>query len=164
VSYTKASLADLEAAGAAATDTGAAAVDSGERAGAFSAEMEAGVDEVTAALWTHVEQLATRLRDEANSAMQKLGAADWEGQSREMAQAAESSLHARLDATLVTAQDGTQRFRATTMEQADAFVAGVRGQFAGVLASVDVAYRDLAQAEATFAANLQQADQTIRFE
>lgn len=163
MSYTKATLSDVEAAEAVATDTGAAAAETGDSATDFSTRMESGVEDVTTALRTHFGQVATRMRDEAAAAMTRLGAADWEGNSREMAAAAESSLHRRVDATLASAEQGTDEFRDRLLTQANEFVEGVRGRFATVLGTVDIAYRDLAQAEAAFATNLRQADDTVQF-
>jgi hypothetical protein len=162
MSYTKATLGDLAAAESTATDTGAAATESGQRAGDLSAEMERGVDDVAASLRTHFESLVTRMQGQADTAMSTLGAADWEGKSREMARDAESSLKGRLEVVMTSAMAGTDEFRLSLTNDAQAFVEGVRGQFATVMNNVDVAFQDLAAAEAAFAENLRDADETIQ--
>lgn len=162
MSYTKATLGDLTTAETTATQTGAAATESGERAGTVSADMEAGVMEVTDALRSHFEQIVTTMQDQSARAMSRLGAADWEGKSREMAIQADASLKARLDGVLTAALSGTDEFRTSLSADAQAFVDGVRGQFATVMNSVDVAFQDLAAAEAAFAQNLQEADETVQ--
>jgi hypothetical protein len=104
------------------------------------------------------------MRQEAGHASAQLGTADWEGRSRETAIAAESSLQAALTSTLQEATTGTEQFRTTTTAEAGVFVEGVRGQFYAVLQRIDDAFQQLAGAEASFAANLQQADGSVRFE
>jgi hypothetical protein len=162
MSYTKAALGDLTTAEATATRTGTAATESGERAGSVSADMEAGVVDVTDALRTHFEQIVTTMQDQSARAMSRLGTADWEGKSREMAVQADASLKARLDGVLVAALSGTGEFRQSLSADAQAFVDGVRGQFAGVMNSVDLAFQDLAAAEAAFAQHLAEADETVQ--
>jgi hypothetical protein len=164
VSYTKATLADLEAAQQDATQTGAAASEAGTRASDDAGHLQAGIERVSDALLTHFHQLADAMRQEARNASAQLGTADWEGRSREMAIAAESSLQTAVSSTLQEAEAGTERFRATMTAEAGAFVEGVRGQFNAVLQRIDGAFQELAGAEATFAANLQQADESVRFD
>jgi hypothetical protein len=162
MSYTKATLGDLTAAESTATQTGAAASESAQRAGSVSADMEAGVIEVTEALRSHFEQIATTMQDQSARAMSRLGAADWEGRSREMAVQADASLKARLDGVMASALSGTEEFRQTLSTEAQVFVDGIRGQFAGVMNSVDLAFQDLAAAESAFAQNLAEADETVQ--
>jgi hypothetical protein len=160
--YTRATLGDLTTAEATATQTGAAATASGDRAGTVAGDMEAGVIEVTDALRSHFEQLVTTMQDQSARAMSRLGTADWEGKSREMAIQADASLKARLDGVLGAALTGTEEFRQSLSVDAQAFVDGVRGQFATVMNSVDLAFQDLAAAEAAFAQNLVEADETVQ--
>jgi hypothetical protein len=164
VSYTRATLGDLEAAQQDATRTGAAATDTGLRASADAGHMQAGIERIGDALLTHFRSIADAMRQEAGHASAQLGTADWEGRSRETAIAAESSLQAALTSTLQEATTGTEQFRTTTTAEAGVFVEGVRGQFYAVLQRIDDAFQQLAGAEASFAANLQQADGSVRFE
>jgi hypothetical protein len=164
VSYTKATLADLTAAQQDASQTGAAASAAGARAADDAGQAQAGIERVSDALLTHFRQLADAMRQEAQAASAQLGTADWEGRSREMAVAAEGALHQALTSTLQGAEEGTESFRTTATAEAAAFTEGVRGRFQGVLQRIDEAYQDLAGAEATFAANLQQADDSVRFD
>jgi hypothetical protein len=164
VSYTKATIGDLEAAQRDAALTGAAATDAGARATDDAGAMQAGIERVSDALRSHFERVAEAMRQEARNAANQLGTADWEGRSREMAVAAEASLQAALSSTLQEAEAGTERFRATMTAEAGAFVEGIRGQFNGVLQRIDGAFQELAGAEATFAANLQEADGSVRFD
>jgi hypothetical protein len=164
VSYTRATLGDLEAAQQDATRTGAAATDAGLRAAADAGHMQAGIERISEALTTHFHAVADAMRQEATTAGVQLGTADWEGRSREMAVAAESSLQAALTATLQAAEADTERFRTTMTAEAGAFVEGTRGQFNAVLQRIDDAFQQLAGAEASFATNLQQADGSVRFE
>jgi hypothetical protein len=164
VSYTKATVADVEAARQDATSTGAAATDAGARAADHSGQMQVGIERVTDALLSHFHQLADAMRQEARTAANQLGTADWEGRSREMAIAAEGSLQSALTDTLHEAEAGTERFRTTMTAEAGTFVEGIRGRFNGVLQEIDRAFQDLAGAEAAFAANLQQADGSVQLE
>jgi hypothetical protein len=164
VSYTKASLADLEAVQQDATRTGTAATDAGLRAADDAGHMQAGIERIGEALLTHFHAIADAMRQEAATAGAQLGTADWEGRSRELAVAAESSLQTALTTTLQDAEAGTERFRSTTTAEAGAFVEGIRGEFSAVLQRIDDSFQQLAGAEATFAANLQQADDAVRFE
>jgi len=164
VSYTKATLGDLAAAQDDATRTGAAATEAGARAVDGSGQLQAGIERVTDALLTHFTTIAGSMREEARSASAQLGTADWEGQSREMAVAAETSLNTALTTTLQEATTGTEQFRSTMTAEATAFVEGVRGQFNGVLQRIDEAFQQLATAESAFAENLQEADASVRFQ
>jgi hypothetical protein len=164
VSYTKATLGDIESAQQDATQTGAAATDAGTRASEDAGHMQAGIERVSDALLTHFHTIADAMRQEATNASNQLGTADWEGKSREMAIAAESSLQTALTSTLQEAETGTEQFRTTMSAEAAAFVEGIRGQFNAVLQRIDGSFQELAGAEATFAANLQQADESVRFE
>jgi hypothetical protein len=163
VSYTKATLSDVEAAESAATDTGSAAVDSGSRATEFSGQMQSGIDEVAGALLNHFQQVADGLRQEASRATQQLNSTDWEGKSKEMAVQAEHTLHTRLDATMASAEEGTTSFRDAMSRQANEFVSLVRDDFGQIMNNVDTAFQDLAKAERTFAENLRLADETVQF-
>jgi hypothetical protein len=164
VSYTKATIGDIEAARQGAAQTGAAATEAGTRAADDAGQMQAGIERVGDALLAHFHGLAEAMRLEARDAANQLGTADWEGRSREMAIAAESSLQTALTATLHEAEAGTERFRTTMASEAGVFVEGIRGQFNGVLQRIDEAFQDLAGAEAAFAANLQEADGSVRFD
>jgi hypothetical protein len=163
VSYTKATVADVEAAQAAATDTGTAATDSGSRATEFSTQMHSGIDEVANALLNHFQQVADGLRQEASRATQQLNSTDWEGKSKEMAIQAEQNLHTRLDTTMASAEEGTRSFRDTMSTQANEFVSVVRDDFGQIMSNIDTAFQDLAKAERAFAENLQLADETVQF-
>jgi hypothetical protein len=164
VSYTKATVGDLEAAQQEAASTGAAATDAGARAADDSGQMQAGIERVTDALLAHFQQLADAMRQEARAAANQLGTADWEGRSRELAVAAEASLQSALSNTLQEAEAGTEQFRATMTAEAGAFVESVRGQFHGVLQEVDRSFQELAGAEGAFATTLQQADESVQFD
>jgi hypothetical protein len=163
VSYTKATIGDIEAAQQDATRTGAAATDAGVRAADDAGQMQAGIERLSDALLGHFHRIAEAMRHEARSAASQLGTADWEGRSRELAIAAESSLQAALSSTLQEAEAGTERLRTTMTSEAGVFVEGIRGRFNGVLQRIDEAFQELAGAEATFTANLQQADESVRF-
>jgi DNA-binding LacI/PurR family transcriptional regulator len=163
VSYTKATVADVDAAEAAATDTGAAASESGASATEFANQMQSGIDEISQALLAHFRQVADGLRQEARRATQQLTSTDWEGQSKEMAVQAEQTLHSRLDATMAAAEEGTTEFNTVMSQQATDFVALVREDFNQIMGNVDVAFQDLATAERTFAENLRLTDETVRF-
>jgi hypothetical protein len=164
LSYTKATLGDLEVAQQRATQTGASATDAGARAADDAGQLQAGIERISEALLSHFRQLADVMRQQARMAHDQLGAADWEGRSREMALAAETSLQAAVADTLQGAEAGTERFRAEMAAETGAFVEGVRGRFNGVMQEIDRAFQDLAGAEAAFATSLQQADGTVRFD
>jgi hypothetical protein len=163
VSYTKATVADVDAAEATATDTGAAAAESGANATEFANQMQGGIDEIAQALLSHFQQVADGLRQEASRATQQLTSSDWEGKSKEMALQAEQTLHRRLDATMASAEEGTTNFNTVMSKQAADFVSVVREDFNQILSNVDVAFQDLAKAERTFAENLRLADETVQF-
>jgi hypothetical protein len=164
MSYTKATLADLEVAQQRAAQTGTSATDAGARAVDDSGQMQAGIERITDALLAHFRQLADAMRQQVRSADDQLGTADWEGRSRQMAVAAAASLQTAVADTLQGAEAGTERFRATMTAEAGVFVEGVRGRFNAVLQEIDRAFQDLAGAEAAFAADLQHADDTVRFD
>lgn len=163
MSYTKATVSDVDAAEAAATETGSAATESGTRATDFSTQMQSGIDEVANALLNHFQQVAEGLRDEASRATQQLTSTDWEGKSKDMAINAEQSLHTKLNATMAAAEEGTASFRDTMSTQATDFVNVVRNDFGQIMSNVDTAFQDLAKAERTFAENLRMADETVQF-
>jgi hypothetical protein len=163
MSYTKATLGDVEAAGQHASRTGASATDAGAQAADGSSQMQAGIERITEALRAHFHQLTDVLRQQARAAHDQLGTADWEGRSQQMAVAAEASLQVALADTLQGAEAGTERFRALLTAEAGAFVEGVRGRFNGALQDIDRAFQELASAETAFAADLRHADETVRF-
>lgn len=158
MSYTKATLADLDHAGATAVGTGRAAADTGDRAAVLVQQLEAGLDEVTSVLVDHVRRLALALRDELARTAASLGVADWEGRAREAADAAELAVRQRVDAVLVGAEAGAESLRHALTGQAAALVAEILQRFGQAMDGVDLAYRGLADAEAAFAANLVAAD------
>jgi uncharacterized phage infection (PIP) family protein YhgE len=164
MSYTKATLGDVEVARQQATQTGASATDAGAQAAEGSGQLQAGIERISEALLSHFRQLADVMRQQARTAHDQLGAADWEGRSRQMAVAAATSLQAAVADTLQGAEAGTERFRATMSAEAAGFVEGIRARFDGVMQGIDGAFQDLAGAEAAFASNLQQADETVRFD
>lgn len=159
---TSAEIDELVAAEATAKDTGAAASESGQRATQFSGEMAGKVDEATNALMQHFQRIAEEMRASAQRAMSVLESADWQGRSREMAGQAERTLNARLDQVLVGAEEGTASFQQQMKAQASDFYDSVQGNFATIMSNVDVAFEDLAAAEAAFRDNLVAADQTIQ--
>lgn len=163
MSYTKATLADVTASQATTAAAGSAASESAQRGTALSAETEAGIEQVTAVLLQHVRTLADTLRQHASATGAQLAATDWEGRARDGALAAERALHARVDATMAAAEDGTVALRQALTASARDLVGLVQHDVAAVLDAIDVAYTDLAAAQAAFAEGLASLDAAARF-
>jgi hypothetical protein len=164
MTYTKATIGDVESARHEAVRTGALASDTGARATEGATHLQAGIDQVSDALRAHFHRLADAMRQEVRAASDQLGAADWEGASRDAAVAAEASLQGALAATLDQAEVGTERLRTIMAAEAGALVETVRGRFGAVLQRIDGAFQELAGAEAAFVAALQDADGSVRID
>lgn len=162
MTYTKATLADLDHAGATATATAAAVSAGGESAVAAVTNIEQGVGQVTDTLVGHVHALATAMRDEAARAAARLGAADWEGRAREAADTTDRLLRADVDRILGTAETEADVLRESSVVEAASLLADVRGRLQTLLIDLDGAYRDLAGAQAAFADDLIAADHGFR--
>lgn len=145
------------------TETGGAASSAGQQTAAVAAQMEAELDGATTTLRVHVERVAEDLRGRILAARERLGATDWEGQSRVAADAAEQRLSAEVDRVLAAGLANVETFKALVLARADEFVAQVHGEFQTVLADVDASYAGLAQGSRAFAEQLDAADRTISF-
>lgn len=162
MTYTKATLADLDHAGATATATGAAVAAGGASAVAAVTHLEQGVGQVTDTLVGHVHALATAMREEAERAAARLGAADWEGRAREAADTADRLLRAEVDRILGAAESDADVLRESSVVEAAGLLAEIRGRSQGLLADLDGAYRELAGAQAAFADDLIAADHAFQ--
>jgi hypothetical protein len=158
-----ANLADLLQTAGVMTETGAAAATSSARASAFSARMEAEINDVTTTLASHFTRMADELRGRIAQAKQQLAATDWQGASQAEATAAEAALGQDVNRVLDHALRSTEELRAFLLQRAHDFVASVDGEFATVMGAIDIAYQDLANASKTFADHLQAADAAIKF-
>ncbi len=145
------------------TDAGGAATAASEEATAVAARMEGELDAATTTLRTHVTGVADELRTRINQARERLGATDWEGQSRAAAYAAEARLSGEVDRVLAEALANVDAYKSFMLARAEEFVAQVQGEFGGVMADVDASYQELATASRTFAEQLEAADRSIAF-
>lgn len=127
------------------------------------ATLQAEVNDVTATLNQTFVQLAENLREQIRQARDTLAAADWSGQSRGAADAAEAQLNADVNTTLDAAQLGVENLGAALRDQVEGFYGEVTGQFTTVMTSIEGAYAELQRGTQLFAENLAQADQTISF-
>ncbi len=164
MSYTKATLADLDHAGTTAVGTAQAAADTGAGAAVVAQQVEAGLTEVSTVLVDHVRRLALALREELARTAASLGTADWEGRAREVADAAELAVRQRVDVVLASAELGADSLRQALTRQAAELVAEIVQHFGQAMDAVDLAYRSLADAEAAFGANLVAADASFAVE
>jgi hypothetical protein len=145
------------------TDTGSQATAASARASQFSEEMHGHVDEVTNTLNTHFNATADQLRETIRKAKERLQGTDWEGASKAQADAAEAALNQQCDQVLTNALQSAQDFKSFMLSRAQEFVSMVNTDFKAVMANVEAAYQDLANASKVFADNLAKADETIRF-
>ncbi len=125
--------------------------------------LQAEIDDVTVTLTNTFVQLAQNLREQITRARETLVAADWSGQSRGAADAAEAQLNGDVNTTLEAAQTGVEALGASLRQQAESFYTEVTGQFTAVMTNIEGAYGELSRGTQMFADNLAQADQTISF-
>ena len=114
-------------------------------------------------LTTIFVQLADNLRAQIARAHNTLVVADWSGQSRGAANAAEAQLNGDLDTTLEGAQAGVETLGSALSSQVEAFYLDVTGQFTNLMSNIEGVYGELSRDTRMFADNLAQADQTISF-
>lgn len=161
MTYTKATLADLDHAETVAVATGQAALDTASETSRLAGQLDAGVGQVTESLVSQVRTMATVMRDEIERAAATLGTSDWEGRAREAAGQLEHDLRGVVNGLLSGAELDAQALRAELQGHAEVLVTGFSARFAEVLASIDLSYRSLADAERAFATNLAAADATF---
>ena len=125
--------------------------------------LQAEVNVVTSTLTQTFTQLAEYLREQIRRAHDTLVAADWSGQSRGAADAAEAQLNGDVNATLDAAQAGVENLGVSLRSQVEGFYTEVTGQFSTVMTNIEGSYGELARGTQLFAENLAQADQTISF-
>ena len=125
--------------------------------------LQAEVNDVTTTLTNTFVQLAENLRGQIARAHDTLVAADWSGQSRGAADAAEAQLNGDVNTTLEAANAGVEELGTALRNQVEGFYLEVTGQFTSVMTNIEGAYGDLSRGTRMFADNLAQADQTISF-
>jgi hypothetical protein len=154
---------DMEGAAGVMVDTGTAATDTGTEATNVSTQMEAEVNDVTAMLSTHFNNLHTSLREALNRNRDRLNSTDWEGKSYDEALRAEADLNTQTDSFLQTAQEGVESFKTTMLTQAEAFVAAIESEYNTVMGNINTSYGDFAEATRTHADNLVNVDESFRY-
>lgn len=155
--------ADVETTGRSFDLAGQIAQVTGADATGYAGEMEAGLDEITTLLSGHFEQLAGELRQKVADHRARLEATDWQGASKDNANAAEQALNGEVDRVLEVALEETGRFRTALHAQAESFRSVIEGEFRAAMQATDADYQQLANASRQFVHNLQQADATIRY-
>ncbi len=121
------------------------------------------VNDITAVLTSTFVQLADNMRQQIARAHDTLVGADWSGQSRGAADAAEAQLNGDVTSTLEAAQTGVETLGTALRQQVESFYMEVTGQFTTVMGNIEGAYNELSRGTRMFADNLVQADQTISF-
>ena len=127
-----------------------------------SDQLVAEVTDVTTLLQTNFETMAEDLRGSITRAKNTAQGADWHGQSRENALAAEELLNGEVNQVLEGATTAVTALKDFLVARVTDFHADVTGDFQVIMNNIDAAYRDLATATQTFAENLDLADQTIK--
>jgi exonuclease VII large subunit len=153
----------VEATGRTFDLTGEVAQLTGDQATGYSAEMAAGVDEITARLKSDFAATATQLTERVAAHARQLDATDWAGSSKEQALAAEQALTVQVQQVLQQANEAVDQFGLQLHQRAETFRDAIEGGFLAAMREADQAYKEMAQASRTFLSNLQAADQTIRF-
>lgn len=156
-------LEDMNAVMARLTEAGSASITHAGDVATGVETLQQEVNDVTATLTQTFIHLAEGLREQITRAHDTLVAADWSGQSRGAADAAEAQLNADVNTTLEAAQAGVESLGAALREQVESFYGEVTGQFSAVMANIEGAYGELSRGTQLFAENLAQADQTISF-
>ena len=132
-------------------------------ASAQSADQLVGeVTDVTNLLQTNFETMAEDLRGSIRRSKDTMNSAEWTGQSRENAVAAEEMLNGQVDQVLEGATTSVTALKDFLVARVTDFHTDVTGDFQTIMSNIDAAYRDLATATNTFAENLDLADQTIK--
>lgn len=156
-------LADIEAVHA---DLGRAQTASAAHSGQVAQEVLTAlgeVQDVATVLRSAFEGRAQDLMAQISQASSTLRGADWAGNSRVAADAAEAQLSADVSTTVDAARVGIEQLTAALGNQVEAFHAEVTGQFANVMGNIEAAYQELARGTSMFAENLARADETITF-
>ncbi len=156
-------LADIAAVHDRLTGASAASEAHGGQVSADVQMLQGEVAEVTAALSRAFETRAEELLAEINRATEALRSADWAGNSRGAADAAEAQLTGNVNQTVTSARDGIASLGTSLREQVELFYQDVSGQFTVVLANIRDAYAELARGTDRFAQNLAEADRTISY-
>jgi exonuclease VII large subunit len=153
----------VEATGRTFDMTGEVAQLTGSQATGYSAEMAAGVDEITTRLKSDFAATATQLTERVAAHARQLEATDWAGSSKEQALATEQALTVQVQQVLHQANEAVDQFGLQLHQRAETFRDAIEGGFLAAMREADQAYKEMAQASRTFLSNLQAADQTIRF-
>lgn len=156
-------LASIAAAQQQAMATGESATAAGGDAAGFANEMEASVNDVTDMLRSRFASMADEMTSAINSHKSNLGATEWTGRAKQEADAAEAALHGDVSNVLNRSNEWVNEFKSTMLAQSTNFVEQVNGEFNNVMADIQNSYAELANAEGTFAANLQAADESVKF-
>lgn len=144
--------------------------EAGTASSAHASDVSAGVqtlqnevNDITAVLTNTFIQLADNMRQTIARAHDTLVTADWSGQSRGAADAAEAQLNGDVSTTLEAAQTGVESLGSALRQQVESFYLEVTGQFSTVMTNIEGAYSELSRGTQMFADSLVQADQTISF-
>lgn len=156
-------LVDIQQAIRVMSSTGQAATDSATNTANVSDKMHAQISEATTMLTNYFNGMAEALRNEIKKTKNQLGIAQWEGNAKANAEAAETALNLHVDTVLHNAAREVGEFQASMLGRALGFLTGIQTQFATVMGQIDTSYQDLAKASQTFADNLQAADESIKF-
>jgi hypothetical protein len=140
------------------TSTGGAVTEMSSGASGRSRELADAVDGVSSTLVSQFGELAATLRQQIAAARDRLGATDWDGASRQAAEAAEADLNRQTAQLLDAAVEGVAQLKTNLVAQVSGFQGEVEGQFASMMAEVDARYRDLGAGTTTVARNFQEAD------
>lgn len=126
--------------------------------------LQGELDDITATMTTNFETLAGDLTEKVDSASNALAEADWNGQSRAQAEAAEAAFKQQITATLAAALEGCAALGTAMSDQAMGFHTDITGQFRTIMTDIDTNYASLANGTQVFMERLAEDDaNTIRF-
>ncbi len=135
----------------------------GQQAAIVAQEVDVAVTDLELALSRQVHQLADELRRRVADHAATLAATDWEGASKQQALAVEQALGADVGQQLAAAVALVEAFGTSVRDQATTYRLGVEGDFRAAMQVADEHYLALAAGSRRYLAELQTADQTIRF-
>ncbi len=135
----------------------------GQQAAIVAQEVDVAVTDLELALTGQVHQLAEELRRRVSEHAATLAATDWEGASKQQALAVEQALGADVEQLLTEATALVEAFGTAVRDQATTYRLGVEGEFRTAMQVADEHYLALSASSRRYLAELQAADQTIRF-
>jgi len=141
-----------------------ASTDTGSRASQIAGKLNSDIEETTTMLRSHFAETADTLQTSVNQHLQQVEGSNWDGASKDQARAAAGDMTREIQTVLERSKQGVDEFKTQMTNQSQSFLDSINTDFNKIMNEAATRFEQFGAAVNKFSENLQQADQTIKYQ